>query len=1082
MALLTDYTWATKYDSDTLSLINEFYEPILNCAVRYDRSTGFFSARILTLAARGIEGLIRNHGVMRLVIGCTLKEEEVEAIARGEKLKEVVDRSLSNFPLIPENIGEADALELLSWMIAQGYLEVKLALPCSSERQPIPLEGIFHEKAGVIEDKAGNRLAFNGSVNETAKGWTGNWESFHVFTDWGGTKLHLEEEERGFAKLWTNQAKRCLVIDVPTAVKEQLLSYLPPNDQKPKRLQSIQEPEVSTQNFVEMSSVGSTTAQTSEKTFDKNKQPLDLQEQFKQVWSLIQYGAAIPGKGDRVGEATCAIIPYPHQVNAFQRLYQNWPPKLLIADEVGLGKTIQAGLLIRQAWLAGKAKRILILAPKAILTQWQIELREKFNLNVPIYDGKTLSWYDCPALRVLGKPISKAVNREEWHKEPIVITSSHLMRRADRAKELINEAEPYDLLFLDEAHHARRQGVSGTQPKGPNQLLRLMQQLKHRTQGLVLLTATPMQVSPIEVWDLLNLLELPQLWNLKNFQDFFNCASAGNPSHAQFELMANLFRSVEAQFGETSLEAAQRFIPGNSKLATKNVLKALRDEATLLRKQLNSDKRRAAIAIMRSNTPVNRLISRHTRELLRRYYEAGKISSRIATRIVEDEFVSLTPAERQLYEAVEDYISTTYNNASQAEKNAVGFVMTIYRRRLASSFAALEHTLSQRVNNLKNRNFTQLELNEENISDDEASDETMDAEEANELEREALQAEEVRELEFLLKQVQQLPTDTKAQIFRQELQKLRQEGYRQVIVFTQYTDTMDFLRQYLVESEKYKVICFSGRGGELAVSNNNWRGISRDETKRIFREGKAEILLCTDAAAEGLNFQFCGALINYDMPWNPMRVEQRIGRIDRLGQAYEDIKIINLHYQDTVETDVYVVLRERIGLFSQYVGRLQPILATLPRSIANAALSSRTEQEQQRAILVSELDSSIRQAQQETFDLDVITEADLEEPLRPEPLYGLKILDKLLQTPSLLPPGIEVQLMQDGEYKFSMPGMKETLRVTTKPDYFDQHPGSTELWSSGSPLFPIVDEVMDLNNISQITFNSESLTVKLLQS
>jgi SNF2 family DNA or RNA helicase len=1061
MVLLTDYTWATKYDSDTLSLIKEFYEPALSCAVRYDRSTGFFSARILTLAAIGIEGLIRNNGTMRLVIGCTLGEQEVEAIARGEKLREVVDRSLSNFSLIPGNIEEADALELLSWMVAQGYLEVKLALPCSPERQPIPVQGIFHEKAGIIEDKAGNRLAFNGSVNETAFGWTRNWESFHVFTDGSGTKLHLDEEERGFAKLWTNQAKRCLVIDVPTAVKEQLLSYLPPNDQKPKRLEGILESVVGNQpSSADLSDKSLTTNPNSNETvFIEKNQPLDLQEQFKQLWRLIQYGPAIPEKGDRVGEATCAITPYPHQINAFQRLYQNWPPKLLIADEVGLGKTIQAGLLIRQAWLAGKAKRILILAPKAVLTQWQIELREKFNLNIPIYDGKTLIWYDCPALRVLGKPTIKAVSRQEWHKEPIVITSSHLMRRVDRAKELINETEPYDLIFIDEAHHARRQGVSGTQPKGPNQLLRLMQQLKHRTQGLVLLTATPMQVSPIEVWDLLNLLGLPQQWDLASFRHFFDYASTLNPSHDQFEFMARLFRAVEAQFGETALEAAQKFVSGGSKLATKKVLQALRDEATLPRKQFNSDKRRAAIAIMRSNTPVNRLISRHTRELLRRYYEAGKISSRIATRIVEDGLVTLTADERKAYEAVEDYISTTYNNASQSDKNAVGFVMTIYRRRLSSSFAALEHTLNQRINTLKTGNTSQVESNEENLSDDENLDETMDTEEANQLEIVALKAEEVSDLEFLLRQVKKLPIDTKAQVLRQKVQKLRQENYQQIIIFTQYTDTMDFLRQYLIETEQYKVICFSGRGGELTVSNGNWRVISRDDTKRIFREGKADILLCTDAAAEGLNFQFCGALINYDMPWNPMRVEQRIGRIDRLGQVFENIKIINLHYENTVETDVYVALRERIGLFSQYVGKLQPILATLPRSITNAALSSRTQKEEQRATLVNELDSSIRQAQADSFDLDVITEADLEELPRPEPLYDLKTLDQILQNPSLLPPGIEVQLMQDGEYKFSMPGMKETLRVTTKPDYFDEHPDSTELWSPGSPLFPIVDGI-----------------------
>ena len=96
-------------------------------------------------------------------------------------------------------------------------------------------------------------------------------------------------------------------------------------------------------------------------------------------------GAFVAKRGGRVGEITSAVTPWPHQVRAFERLYTDWPPKLLIADEVGLGKTIQAGLLLRQAWLAGRIKRILILVPKAVLQQWQIELREKLNLNWPIY-------------------------------------------------------------------------------------------------------------------------------------------------------------------------------------------------------------------------------------------------------------------------------------------------------------------------------------------------------------------------------------------------------------------------------------------------------------------------------------------------------------------------------------------------------------------------------------------------------------------------------------------------------------------------------------------------------------------------
>jgi SNF2 family DNA or RNA helicase len=192
-------------------------------------------------------------------------------------------------------------------------------------------------------------------------------------------------------------------------------------------------------------------------------------------------------------------------------MYDAWPPKLLIADEVGLGKTIQAGLLLRQAWLAGKAQRILILAPKAVLQQWQIELREKFNLHWPIYDGQKLHWPPSPGLRAV-QAASQAVSRQDWHHHPFVLTSSQLMRRTDRAPELLHDAEPWDLIVLDEAHHARRKGGGLGPDQQPNQLLRLLRQLRQRTAGLILLTATPMQISPVEVWDLLALLGLPPSW------------------------------------------------------------------------------------------------------------------------------------------------------------------------------------------------------------------------------------------------------------------------------------------------------------------------------------------------------------------------------------------------------------------------------------------------------------------------------------------------------------------------------------------------------------------------------------------
>ena len=182
-----------------------------------------------------------------------------------------------------------------------------------------------------------------------------------------------------------------------------------------------------------------------------------------------------------MGEATSVIEPWPHQVRAFARLYSDWPPKLLIADEVGLGKTIQAGMLLRQAWLAGRLKRILILAPKAVLGQWQVELREKFNLNWPIYDGHKFVWYPSPAMR--GRH-ERAVDPDQWHRESVVITSSHLMRRQERAVMLLNDdVEDWDLVVLDEAHHARRHAPGSLARRGAKRFVATNAGIKRTNSG-----------------------------------------------------------------------------------------------------------------------------------------------------------------------------------------------------------------------------------------------------------------------------------------------------------------------------------------------------------------------------------------------------------------------------------------------------------------------------------------------------------------------------------------------------------------------------------------------------------------------
>ncbi len=254
-----------------------------------------------------------------------------------------------------------------------------------------------------------------------------------------------------------------------------------------------------------------------------------------------------------------------------------------------------------------------------------------------------------------------------------------------------------------------------------------------------------------------------------------------------------------------------------------------------------------------------------------------------------------------------------------------------------------------------------------------------------------------------------------------------------------------------------RLTCFSGRGGEVRDNDGRWRTISREEAKRRFRTGQADVLLCTDAAAEGLNFQFCAALVNYDMPWLPMKVEQRIGRIDRLGQQNPKIRILNFYYEGTVEADVYTALRHRINLFESVVGRLQPILSRLPAVIAGHVLDRRNRDPDARAALTGDLERDAEAAKLAGFDLDAMVQADLEEPPRPAPKLTLADLDAVLRHSDALPAGIAVKKLQNGEYAYQAPGMAAPVRVTTRADYFDDHSESLELWSPGSPAFPAPD-------------------------
>ncbi|HAG84657.1 MAG TPA: helicase, partial [Cyanobacteria bacterium UBA12227] len=442
------------------------------------------------------------------------------------------------------------------------------------------------------------------------------------------------------------------------------------------------------------------------------------------------------------------------------------------------------------------------------------------------------------------------------------------------------------------------------------------------------------------------------------------------------------------------------------------------------------------------------LMFRHTRDTLRQYYRLGLLDRDIPQRDVRDDAISLEPnREVPLYRAVSEYVRDFYRLAQKQERKALGFLMTLYRKRLTSSFYAIRESLQRRLDSLLTE--TGSSITSDDLSDiDEADDAVIAGLESY---LEPIDPREIEYLENLLRQFENTGEDSKLSHL---IDTLRRELIEResAIIFTQYTDTMDYLRESLRQLYGNQVACYSGRGGEL-YRGSEWCILPKELIKRQFREGEIKILLCTESASEGLNLQTCGVLVNYDMPWNPMRVEQRIGRLDRIGQIYPTVKIHNFYYDGTVEAKVYKKLRDRINAFATVVGNLQPILAQVPTFIEQAAMSADPEEED---VLMSEFDQvlntpPLRPALEEMVAMDV--EADLEDirqPISPAPVTP-ETIEQLFTTSTILRScGALFEPQSERTWALSYKG--RNVSVTFYPEVFDEMP-SLRLMSFGEPLF-----------------------------
>ncbi len=1012
--------------------LHDFYLPALERSVLYRRATGYFTSESLAVAAAGVGRLVENGGSMQLLCGAQLVSEDVDAVLRGESLRDsVVERAmLRGFDAKEANDDEADPalkrrLEILAWLVAHERLEIRVVLPKGPDGNPVAApdsQEYYHPKEGIFTDAEGNQLAFTGSVNESKMGWRHNFETFHVFVSWprraGPETLpadghHITPIERRFEALWEGDDVGWIALRLPRAVRERLLKYAP---KRPPKRDPFERPRT---------------------------------EKPRAVFRFLRAAPFMPNAA-RLGVETSAVTPWPHQDRVIDAVVDRYPRSFLFCDEVGLGKTIEAGLALRQLVVSGRVRRSLILAPKSVVRQWQEELWEKCALNIPRYEDGAL-------VDVHGR--SHDPDGPPWGSVPHLIASSQLAKRKARRDEVL--APEWDLVLVDEAHHARRREFGGASRR-PNHLLQLLgghggrPGLKDRTRCLYLLTATPMQVSPIEVWDLLKLLGLAGRWGAveEHFVRFFR--ELRNPfSQRSWTFLLEMTKDYLETIGEIDpgfAEKARHQLGPVTWSTIRTLPDTIKSHAVI--RDLDDEAKAILEGMTRHHTPIRSFVWRNNRDLLHRYRERGILSERVPKRDPQNEWIDFTPEEEDLYDRIEEYITEFYRKYED-KRAGLGFVMTVYRRRLTSSFHAARESLERRRAFLRGeedasapRGFVEEDLEQEDLG--------MDVAEGLGMPEPSARDQELAYLDDFISELNQLTVDSKLEFLKAQLTATFRTR-DSVILFTQYTDTMDYLRESLRAVYGPSIACYSGRGGE-SWDGERWILRRKEDIKEEFRTGDTiNVLVCTESASEGLNLQTCGVLINYDMPWNPMRVEQRIGRIDRIGQKYDVVRIHNYFFSDTVEALVYERLKDRIGWFEHVVGDLQPILHGVGRKITELAMTKPGERDIEGAI--SDIEEQVDALDPSAFDLNALVDETVGGSFGRSPV-ALADIERAFFTSDLTRHRFTPHPSIPDAFWLS--GGPEARAVTFRRSVFDRHPDTVELMSYGNPTFDaLLKEVAD---------------------
>jgi len=879
---LNRHSWPRFIRGPDNELLERLYVPALSEAVRYDRCCAYFSSSVLSAAARGFAGLIGRlialgdkapRPAVRLVVNEELTEDDVHALLETGNTSDLESALAKRFKT-PRDLLEKQRLAMLGWMTKTGLLAVRVGVMRQGE-------GIVHGKFGLVYDTAGKAVVFSGSGNESAQGLRANYERLEVSTSWEDVE-RFREYRVEFEALWNDSHPHVHTVTLPDAIRQKLIKFAPPE-------LPLAEPSDAL-----------------------------ARRKAAMIWRFIAEAAYLEN-GASSCEATAPIDLWPHQSVVIDEASSAWPDGRMLCDEVGMGKTIEAIMILRRL-LAGRGViRALLLLPAGLTGQWQEELREKGGLIVPRLQGlDSLAWPDGL--------IERRSSLAEALEQDLLIISRETARTEANANTLL-AARPWDLVLMDEAHAARRGKQEEGEFNSATLLLNLLRQLqvRRKAHGFLLLSATPMQTSPWEPWDLLSVLGEGGAWladfeGVRAFYGLIHGLKNGIPSPEEARRAAFLitsdpsFPATPAGFPRiTSLKDGERrlrFVPPGRK-----------DEVILW---------------LRYGSPLARRMHRNTRRTLREYHQRGLLPAVPPMRVVVDipyDFQPPNGPERKVYDAVARYIEKRFQEL-EVEKTGKGFVMTIYRRRAASSPYALRCSLERRLAGLQ-RVISQR-VSSGYIDDRDAPAGLSDADIPDDMDTRSISASlptnpedarrEAAEVSVLLDQLSALgATDTKRDRFFDRIRDLSAEG-RPILIFSEYTDTMDYLRDNLANHYGALVASYSGGGGAF-YRENKWVSVTKKDITDALKEEKIRYLVCTDAASEGLNLQAASALINYDLPWNPSKVEQRIGRIDRIGQREKEVRIYNFLLKNSIDEKVYGALRRRCGLFEHFVGTMQPVLS-----------------------------------------------------------------------------------------------------------------------------------------------------------